>query len=101
MEQEPRSTTSREEPTSTSPRAHTLLYGDANLRQVYRNDLANNCSVKTLHGGNVDLLRSWVPEKINQATTACVIFCGINDVIIETPSDKILDDLGSLTGLVT
>lgn len=80
----------------TSPRVNSLLLGDANLRRVHRNDLANNCSIKTFHDANVDLLRSWVTEKMNQPPTTCVIYCGVNDIISETPSDKILDDLGSL-----
>lgn len=99
LEQEHRSPPNMEQPetsSSISPRKHTLLLGDENLRRVHRNDMANHCSIKTLHGASVDFLRSWVTGKMNQAPTTCVIYCGVNDIINETPSDKILDDLGSL-----
>ena len=34
---------------------------------------------------------------MNKVPTTCVIYYGVNDIIDKTPSDKILDDLGSLT----
>ena len=99
LEQVLQSSTSSEQPQtrrSTSPPAHSLLLGDGNLRQVHYNDLGNNCSVKTIKGANVDLLRCWITEVMNQPPTTCVIYYGGNDIIDESPSDKILDDLGSL-----
>lgn len=102
LEQELHSNASSEQPVTRSPTSplHCLLLGDSNLRRVSRSDLANNCSIKTIHDANIDLLRSWVTETMNQAPSVCVIYCGINDIIEESPSDKILDNLGSLTSVL-
>ncbi|KAK3889699.1 hypothetical protein Pcinc_006265 [Petrolisthes cinctipes] len=75
---------------------HCLLLGDINLRRVLRSDLDENCSVRTIHGSNFDLLRSWISEKLNWTPTECVIYSGIHDIIDESPSENILDNLGSL-----
>ncbi|KAK3881614.1 hypothetical protein Pcinc_013960 [Petrolisthes cinctipes] len=48
---------------------HCLLLGDINLRRVLRSDLGENYSVTTIHGANLDLLRSWISEKLNWTPT--------------------------------
>ena len=52
--------------------------------------------MRTIHGANIDLLRSWIAEKLDRTPTECVIYCGLNDIIEELPSENILDNLGSL-----
>lgn len=73
-----------------------LLLGDTNLRRILRSDLQNNCWVRTIMGASVDLLRSWVTEKLSQIPSECVIYCGIYDILEEKSPVTILDNLGSL-----
>ena len=52
--------------------------------------------VRTIKGGNCDLISSWVAEKLNWIPSNCVLVCGTQDIIEgETPSN-VLDKLGSL-----
>ena len=99
------SSTSRDQqpqPPSTTPSSpHCLLLGDTSLRRALRSDLGNNCSVKTIHGANMDLLPSWITEKLNNRTVAaCVIYCGIQDILEQSSSESILDNLGSLISVL-
>lgn len=76
--------------------ASSLLLGDTNLRQVLCSDLEKNCQIKTITGANMNLLRSWVTEKITQIPSKCVIYNGINDILEGELPATILDNLGSL-----
>ena len=50
-DKELQSSTSREQSMrSSTSTTHSLLLGDANLHRVHRSDLANNCSIKNIHG---------------------------------------------------
>ncbi|KAK4289455.1 hypothetical protein Pmani_037572 [Petrolisthes manimaculis] len=81
----------------TPPVSHCLLLGDSNLRRVRTSDLGDNSSVKTIHGANVDLVRKRISEQLNnKAPTECVIYCGINDILDESPHEIILDNIGAL-----
>ena len=103
LEQQLSSTSRDHQPqlSSTTPSSpHCLLLGDANLRQALRSDLGNNCSVRTIHGANLDLLRSWVAEKLNRTVTACVIYCGFHNVLEKSTRENILDNLGSLISVL-
>ncbi|KAK4316782.1 hypothetical protein Pmani_012085 [Petrolisthes manimaculis] len=81
----------------TPPVSHYLLLGDSNLRRVRTSDLGDNSSVKTIHGANVDLVRKRISEQLNnKAPTECVIYCGINDILDESPHEIILDNIGAL-----
>ncbi|KAK4315075.1 hypothetical protein Pmani_013679 [Petrolisthes manimaculis] len=84
----------------TPPVSHCLLLGDSNLRRVRTSDLGDNSSVKTIHGANVDLVRKRISEQLNnKAPTECVIYCGINDILDESPHEIILDNIGELDDL--
>ena len=73
-----------------------LLLGDTNLQRVLRSDLGATCSVKTITGANMDLLRSWVIEKLHRSPSECVIYCGLYDILRDVTPEKILDNLGLL-----
>lgn len=75
---------------------NSLLLGDSNLRHILCSDLDKNCQIKTITGANMDLLRSWVNEKLTQTPSICVIYNGINDILEEELPATILDNLGSL-----
>ena len=73
-----------------------LLLGDTNLLHVKASDLGRKCMVRTIKGGNCDLISSWVAEKLNWKPSNCVLVCGTQDIIEgETPSN-VLDRLGTL-----
>lgn len=73
-----------------------LLLGDTNTQRVLRSDLGDKCRVKTIAHANIDLLRSWVTEKLQSAPSECVILGGVYDILEELPAEIILDHLGSL-----
>ncbi len=79
-----------------TPITNSLLLGDSNLRHILCSDLDKNCQIKTITGANMDLLRSWVNEKLTQTPSICVIYNGINDILEEELPATILDNLGSL-----
>ena len=81
--------------TTPSP-SQCLLLGDTNLKHVRRSDLGDNCSVRTITHANMDLLSSWVTEKLSWSPSHCVIYCGLFDVLEENSPDSICDNLGSL-----
>ena len=74
----------------------TLLLGDTNLTNVRATDLGRQCYVRTINGGNIDLIRCWVAEKLNWMPSRCILVCGIHDILDEVNPSKILDDLGAL-----
>ncbi|KAK3852968.1 hypothetical protein Pcinc_040466 [Petrolisthes cinctipes] len=74
----------------------SLLLGDNNLRRVLRSDLTDTSSVKTVTGANMDLLRSWVNEKLNRIPLECVIYGGMYDILHDVAPEIILDNLGCL-----
>lgn len=43
----------------------TLLLGDPNLSDVRPSDLGKDCSIRTIRGANMDLLRSWINERLD------------------------------------
>ena len=59
-------------------------------------DLGENCSVKTINGANIDLLRSWITEHLSKTPTECILYCGIKDILDELPHVNIYDKLGAL-----
>lgn len=73
-----------------------LLLGDTNLKRIVKSDLKENCSVRTIPYANMDLLRSWVREKLSWIPSDCVVYCGLHDINDGLSSDAILDNLGSL-----
>lgn len=97
---EQRNITSNEEhrqlQTDAPPVPHCLLLGDSNLRRVLSSDLGDKCSVKTIYGANIDSIRRWIQDHFNKAPTECVLYCGISDVLEESPHEIILDNMGAL-----
>lgn len=59
-------------------------------------DLGDNCSVKTNNGANIDLIKRWITEQLHNIPTVCVLYCGINDILDESPHEIVLDNIGSL-----
>ena len=84
-----------EEQCSTPP-ITCLLLGDSSLQPILRSDLHAHTRVRTIAEANMDLLRSWVIEKLNQIPSECVIYSGIYDILDEKSPAAILDNLGSL-----
>ena len=78
------------------PPNNCLLLGDTNLRQVLRSDLHDTCRVRTIPEANMDLLRSWVTEKLTKTPSDCVIYNGIYDLLEDKTPAIILDNLGAL-----
>ena len=74
---------------SCSSTSHCLLLGDTNVRKIRSSDLGINCSVKTIHGANIDLLRSWINENLDQTPSECVIYCGFYDILDKLPNEYI------------
>ncbi|KAK4316345.1 hypothetical protein Pmani_012474 [Petrolisthes manimaculis] len=81
---------------TTSSPSQCLFLGDTNLTHVRRSDLGDNCSVRTVTHANMDLLSSWVSEKLTWSPSHCVIYCGLYDVLDGKSPDSIYDNLGSL-----
>lgn len=53
-----------------------LLLRDTNTRRVLRSDLDDNCVAKTITHANIDLLRSWITEKLRNVPSESVILGG-------------------------
>ena len=60
-------------------------------------DLGKNCYVRTIKGGNCNLIRSWIAERLNWSPSNCILVCGTQDILEGMTPCNILDDLGSLT----
>ena len=74
----------------------TLLLGDTNLSQMRPNDLSEKCSVRTINGANIDLLKCWIAEKLSWVPNNCIIYCGIQDLLDNVSISILLDNLGAL-----
>jgi len=74
----------------------TLLLGDTNLSDVKASDLATNCSIRTIQGATMDLVRCWINEKLDWTPARCILYCGIHELMEDVSADNILDGLGSL-----
>ena len=59
-------------------------------------DLGDNCSVKTIIGANIDIIRSRLTEQLYKTPTECILYCGINDILDEPPHEIVLDNIGAL-----
>ena len=59
-------------------------------------DLGENTYIRTISGANVDLIRSWVSEKLNWKPTRCFLVCGIHDILEGETSSNILDSIGTV-----
>ena len=82
---------------SSRPKAEgTLLLGDTNLSPVRASDLSNNCSVRTIKGANIDLLKCWISEKLQWVPSNCILYCGLQDILDKSTPSDIFDRLGSL-----
>ena len=79
-----------------APPHNCLLLSDTNTQRVRSSDLGENCSVKTIARANMDLLRSWVEQKMQTIPSECIINCGLYDIQNSVSPEHILDDLGSL-----
>lgn len=79
-----------------APSDTCLLLGDSNLSAILRSDLHHNCRVRTIPGANLDLLRSWVNEKLQKSPSECIIYCGTADILEKHSSAAIFDNLGAL-----
>ena len=98
--------TSSDQPLNPSPQGSsssnfqpegTLLLGDTNLSAVRASDLlSNHCSVRTIRGANIDLLKCWISEKLQWAPSNCIIYCGLQDILDKSTPCEIFDRLGSL-----
>ena len=97
LETRERSDDKHEDGTSTTlTPPQCLLLGDTNLKHVRRSDLDDSCSVRTVTHANMDLLSSWVSEKLSWSPSHCVIYCGLYDVLNGKNFDSVFDNLGSL-----
>ena len=81
---------------SSSPPEGTLLLGDTNLSPVRASDLGDHCSVRTIKGANIDLLKCWVSEKLQWVPRNCILYCGLQDILDKSSTSDIFDRLGSL-----
>ena len=73
-----------------------LLIGDSNLSNVRPSYLGKNCSIRTLEDADLDLLKTWVAEKLEYSPGKCVIYGGLQDLLDGTSINKMLDDLGQV-----
>lgn len=83
----------------TCPPKHEkiLLIGDSGLKEIKSSDLSEHCIIRTIPGGNIDLLKSWITERLEYPIKECIIYGGAQDVMdTSLRIDKILDDLGEL-----
>lgn len=81
---------------SPAPPSTCLLLGDTNLSPILPSDLHQNCWVRTIPGADMDLIRSWVNEKMHKSPSECILYSGTSDILDEHPPETILDNLGSL-----
>ena len=85
------------QPHRTNP-TRTLLIGDSNMSSISPKDLTAESSIRTISDANIDLLRSWVNEKLNWIPARCIIYGGITDIQENKSPSAILDDLSMLIG---
>ena len=73
-----------------------LLIGDSSLKEVKSSDLKQNVMIRTLPETNMNLLKSWIMEKLDHSPKECIIYCGTQDLLDEGVAlEKVLDSLGA------
>ena len=77
------------------PSKKSLFLGDTNLTHVLSSDLDKDCAIRTIKGANVNLIKSWVTEKLNWAPERCFLYCGFQDILDEVTTNDILDSVGA------
>ena len=82
---------------SSSQPEGTLLLGDTNLSAVRASDFSSCCSICTIKGANIDLVKCWISEKLQWVPTNCILYCGLQDILDKSAPSDIFDRLGSLT----
>ena len=73
-----------------------LLLGDENLSKISPRDLNNGCSIRTINGSNIDLLKCWLSDQLNWIPQKCILYGGMNDILDGVSPNVILDNLGAL-----
>ncbi|XP_064081864.1 uncharacterized protein LOC135198222 [Macrobrachium nipponense] len=64
---------------------------DLNSLPVY------NAMIRTLPEANLDLLKSWIREKLEISPKECIIYCGTQDLLHEDVAlERVLDNLGTI-----
>ena len=81
---------------SSSQPDGTLLLGDTNLSPARASDLGDHCSVRTIKGANIDLLKCWVSERLQWVPKNCILYCGIQDILDKSTLSDIFDRLDFL-----
>ena len=80
----------------TPSEGNTLLIGDSCLKEVKSTDLHENIMIRTLPEANMNLLKSWIVEKLALAPKECIICCGTQDLLDEDQAlENVLDSLGA------
>lgn len=91
------STSQREETIpSPPPKERILLLGDTNLSCALASDMDSHCSIRTIRGANIDLVKCWVTEKLHWVPTKCILYCGLQDILNNVPTLDIFENLDSL-----
>lgn len=83
--------------TTPSGEERSLLLGDENLQRAAPSDL-ENCSIRTINGANIDLMKCWVSEKLTWSPSSCFIYAGLSDLQNNLDPVSILDHLTELVG---
>jgi len=81
---------------SISPQEKLLFLGDSNICKMASSDLSEKCSIRTLNGANLDIIKCWVAEKLTWTPTKCILYCGMQDLQDDASSETIIDNLGEL-----
>ncbi|XP_068227990.1 uncharacterized protein [Palaemon carinicauda] len=88
---------SRQTLASTSNEGNILLIGDSCIKEVKSSDLNNKAMIRTLPEANLDLLKSWIREKLEISLKECIIYCGTQDLLDEDVAlERVLDNLGAI-----
>ena len=74
----------------------TLLIGDTNLNDIRTSDLSSRCSIRTIKGANIDLVRCWISEKLQWVPGNSILYCGLQDILEGSEIGDIFDRLGAL-----
>ena len=78
------------------PTRTTLLLGDTNLSYIASSDLGQGCTIRTIKEANIDLMKSWITDKLDWIPARCILYGGIADILENTNPSKILDSIGML-----
>ena len=57
-----------------------LLLGDSTLREIRPSDLGSDTIIRTIPEANLDLLASWVKDKLVYPVSDCIIYGGLLDM---------------------